>query len=302
MKTISVNSPAVRQRGFTLVEAIVVMVITGVLAGVMVLFIRQPVRNYANASARADMADAADLALRRMVRELHSALPNSVRLTVSGGISLLEFIPTKAGGQYLDVSDNGNASSVPLSFTDANVKTFNVVGPMPAAPYAIAATTDYIVVYNLGPGYAGADAYVGSNRAKVSGVGINSVSLVANPFVPGAGVVANASPGHRFQVVTSPVTFRCTDNVSGGGTLTRYTGYGFNGAQIDPAALPASSGVTGALLAKGVLACSFSVDQAANRHSGLIGLSIALARSGAGTANDLETMTLTHQIHTDNTP
>jgi prepilin-type N-terminal cleavage/methylation domain-containing protein len=69
------------QRGFTLVEAIIVMVLTGVLAGVMVLFIRQPVQNYVDAAGRAGLTDTADLALRRMARELRSALPNSIRTT-----------------------------------------------------------------------------------------------------------------------------------------------------------------------------------------------------------------------------
>jgi prepilin-type N-terminal cleavage/methylation domain-containing protein len=51
---------AARQHGFTLIETIVVMMITAILAGIMVLFIRRPVQNYVDNAARADMADVAD--------------------------------------------------------------------------------------------------------------------------------------------------------------------------------------------------------------------------------------------------
>jgi MSHA biogenesis protein MshO len=285
------------QRGFTLVEAIVVMVITGILSGIMVLFIRQPVKNYADAAGRADMSDTADLALRRMSRELHSALPNSIRVTVSGGVSLLEFIPTYAGGQYVAVEDN--VGGLPLKFSSATTQ-FDVAGPMPVAPYTIA-DKDYIVVYNLGLGTSvpETDAYQGGNRAQVDGdqvAGSTKVTLKNSPTftVP--------SPGHRFQVARQPVTFRCQNNASGTGTLMRYWNYGFLSIQVDPSTL-ASGTMQSAMMANNVLACDFSVSQPANQRSGLIGMTIALARPNNGSGgNGLETLTLSDQIHVDNTP
>jgi MSHA biogenesis protein MshO len=288
------------QRGFTLVEAIVVMVITGILSGIMVLFIRQPVKNYADAAGRADMSDTADLALRRMARELHSALPNSLRLSVIGGVSLLEFIPSYAGGQYVAVEDNINPvpNGLPLKFSNS-ATSFNVVGPMPPAPYPMV-ERDYIVVYNLGLGASvpETDAYQGGNRAQISaspnGISGTRITLDSNPFtVP--------SPGHRFQVAKQPVTFRCQNNASGTGTLMRYWNYGFQGAQADPSTLGSFSS---AMMANNVLACDFTISQPANQRSGLVGLTIALARSdtGNGTANGLETLTLSAQVHVDNTP
>lgn len=284
------------QRGFTLVEAIVVMVITGILAGIMVLFIRQPVRNYVDAAARADLSESADLALRRMARELHSAVPNSVRLLSAGGALYLEFIPSKAGGLYLAVEDN--VPGDPLSFTDPAKTTFDIVGTVPSAPYAIAAN-DFIVIYNLGSDIVDADAYAGGNRARVQQIAGAKVTLVANPFTAAAanGRVPNTSPDHRFQVAGTPVTFRCQGNVSGSGTLRRFAGYGF-----PPAATPQQTVPTGAgaLMANNVLGCEFVVTAAANQQSALIGMSIALARINPSGA--LETVTLSHQIHVDNTP
>jgi MSHA biogenesis protein MshO len=294
MKT-AVQRSRIRQRGFTLVEAIVVMVITGILSGIMVLFIRQPVKSYADAAGRADMSDTADLALRRMSRELHSALPNSIRVTVAGGVSLLEFIPTYAGGQYIAVEDN--VGGLPLKFSSATTQ-FDVAGPMPVAPYTIV-DKDYIVVYNLGLGASvpETDAYQGGNRAQVignQGPG-STITLSSHTFtVP--------SPGHRFQVARQPVTFRCQNNANGTGTLTRYWNYDFPSNQVDPSTL-ASATMRSAMMANNVLACDFSVSQPANQRSGLVGMTIALARPNTGGGgNGLETLTLSDQIHVDNTP
>lgn len=280
------------QHGFTLVEAIVVMVITGILAGIMVLFISRPVNNYVDSAARADLGDTADLALRRMARELRAAVPNSVRLSVVDGVSYLEFIPTRAGGRYLgddETIDTARAPAAqPLSFSDASRTSFTVVGVVPAI-----AAGDAIVIYNLGPGFPGADAYAGGNRATVSAVSGSLVTLANNPYAQAA--TPNASPGKRFQVVQQPVTFRCEGRAGARGTLRRITGYGFQQAQ------PVNADATaGALLADNVLACNFSVDSNANLQSALVGMNLALARASAG--GSLQTVALTHQIHVDNTP
>ena len=71
------------QRGFTLVEMIVVIVITGIIAGVVAIFLRAPVQGYVDSARRAEMTDIADTALRRIGRDLRTAVPNSVRVPCS---------------------------------------------------------------------------------------------------------------------------------------------------------------------------------------------------------------------------
>jgi MSHA biogenesis protein MshO len=291
-----------RNQGFTLVEAIVVLVLTGILAGVTVLFIRRPVQAYVDSAARAEMTDVAEIALRRMSRELHGALPNSIRFTVINNVSYLEFIPTKAGGIYLSVNDSVDPSKnvIPLDFVGAGT-SFDIVGPVPVAPYAIAAG-DSIVVYNLGTGFTNSDAYAQTpgNRATVTGIAGTRVSYSGpNPFAIGG--YASNSPRHRFAVATSPVTFACANNATTGrGTLTRFWNYGFMPNQGNPAT---QSSFNSALMAANVYGCQFSVQQAANQQTALVGLAIALARPNPEVAtNALETVTLVQQIHVDNTP
>ena len=52
--------------GFTLVEAIIVIVITGILAAIVAVFIRAPVDGYFDSVRRAELTDTADVALRRL--------------------------------------------------------------------------------------------------------------------------------------------------------------------------------------------------------------------------------------------
>lgn len=269
------------QRGFTLIEAVVAIVITGIVAAMVSMFIRVPVQQYMDAEARVAITDVADTAMRRMGRDLRLALPNSVRVDATG--KYIEFLLTSGGGRYLAEEDSPAAGNI-LDFTDASKKTFDVLGPLPAI-----AAGNSIVVYNLGSGISPADAYCVSatgcnNRAVVDSVAAPTVTLLSNPF--GAQTVKMTSPNRRFQVVTGPVSYGCS-----GGTLTRYSGYAIAAAQST------SPGGTTSVLATRVTDCTFSYTPLANQRSALIGLWIKLQNS----AGD-EWITLFHQVHVDNSP
>ena len=70
-----------QQCGFTLIEMIVVIVITGIIAGIVAVFLRAPVQGYMDSARRAELTDIADTALRRMARDVRTAVPNSVRFS-----------------------------------------------------------------------------------------------------------------------------------------------------------------------------------------------------------------------------
>ncbi|MES2297880.1 MAG: prepilin-type N-terminal cleavage/methylation domain-containing protein [Pseudomonadota bacterium] len=287
------------QAGFTLVEAVIVIVIIGILGAVVAVFIQLPVKSYSDARARADLTDSGDLALRRMARDIRLALPNSVRVTSgANGAQYLELLLTKSGGRYLSIDDpdTGVAGASVLDFVNSAQTTFSIVGAAPVGTQAIT-TSDSIVVYNLGPGLTPADAYAtGGNRAQVSAVnvvnGLTRITLANNPF---ARAEPMASPTNRFQVVSSPVTYYCSPNGAGGtGSITRYWNYTITLAQPTPPADGSSS-----LLTNKVSACTFSYAALANLNTGLVGLNITLTDPAPSDAGNV---TLVHQIHVDNTP
>jgi MSHA biogenesis protein MshO len=284
------------QDGFTLVEAIVVIVITGIIAGIVAIFIRLPVQGYVDSVARAQLTDVADSALRRIARDVRLALPNSVRVSPDG--KYLELLLTKTGGRYLAQEDNPAGGNI-LNFDDSTKTTFDVVGAMPSAPQNIV-VGDYIVVYNLSYTDAPSDAYAdcsapaSCNIARITGIAGNTLTLASNPFAKQT--VQMKSPTMRFQVVTTPVTYFCD---SSSGTLTRYWGYSILPTQPISAATLTGAGATSAKLATNVAGCVFSNTILANMNSGLVGLTITLSDPNNTSAG---TVVLSHQVHVDNTP
>lgn len=269
------NTVSRAQRGFTLVEAVMVIALTGIVAAMVAVFIREPVQGYFDTVRRAELTDVADTAARRIARDLHLALPNSVR---SSGPLAIEFLRTRTGGRYR--AELGTGGEDVLDFTAADT-SFEVLGP----PLTFAAG-DQIVVYNLG--IPGADAYEGNsasthNRRAYAG----SVGTVGNVTISSANALPFASPGRRFQVVDSPVSYICD---LGAGTLRRYSGYPISATQATPPV-----GGTNALLAENVSACSFTYQSGVTQRTGLVAIQLAVTQDG-------ETVSLHHEVHVSNVP
>jgi MSHA biogenesis protein MshO len=295
--------------GFTLVEAIVAIVILGILAGIVAVFIRAPILGYRDSVERAEVTDQADLALRRMARDIRLALPNSVR--VNGDGSALELLQTRSGARYLSAED-GVGDALALSFENPASRTFTAIG-MPAS-FGRVHSGDFVVVYNLGPGFAPANAYQlttgtdGGNIAQVDGEPVYAsqvlpgqtaetptvaITLDHNPFARQD--IAMQSPQQRFQVVSGPVSFYCQARDDGTLDLWRAWGYGIT---LDQPVPPA--GGQRALVASRLTRCAglFSYATAAAQRTGLVGIDLQLrTRNAADPA-----IRLVHQVHVDNTP
>jgi MSHA biogenesis protein MshO len=264
-----IRFPYRRQAGFTLVEAIVVIVITGIVAGMVAVFVRVPVESYMQAEARADLSDAADLALRRMSRELRLAVPNSVGV-YNGGQSI-QFVLTRTGGRYIDVNDNPPAALLPLDFTNGAAQ-FDMVGAAPTGRQAIVAG-DYIVIGNLGS--VPADVYAfgagADNVSQVAAVNGSRITLAQNRFA------TTQSPGNAFQVAMGTVTYVCTPAANGTGTLTRY----FTRSLVQGVANVAQLG-TAAVLTNMVAGCVFRSDPIAGQNAGTLMTMALTLRQASG--------------------
>jgi MSHA biogenesis protein MshO len=281
-----------RQRGFTLVELIVVMVIIGIIAGVLVLQLRPAMQSYLAIRQRANLTSQADAALRRIIGEVHAAVPNSLRYSLeSQQTQCIEFVPTKAGGRYrmaqdyTDVNQPKGAALVP----GVPVTTFDTLTDVDTASVV---HDDRVVVGNVNRD----DVYAGTNVGLVDKVGGGTAGVARNTITLQAPTTFPAGyEGGRFLVVPNAeraVTYTCTMPTSGGtGTIVRVTGY-------TPNAAPWKTCPTGpAILVAKVSDCSFLYHESegATQQSGYLQLRLGL------TDGD-ESVKLTMGAHVENVP
>lgn len=297
-----------RQRGFTLVEAIMVIAIAGVIAGMVAVFLKTPVDSYLDAARRAELTDIADTALRRMTRDIRLALPNSVRHAADGSDQCLELIPTKIGGRYRAAADaSGNGNVLDFTAIDTGFEMLWLNSALPAADRI--ERSDVVVVYN--DGSASGNAYSGANGVLVTSVCETSAGcptvLANSTAISLVGTMAGApfngkqfpaeSPASRFQVIPKAehvVAYRCD-----GGALYRYSRQ-LTAAWAQPATCAAMvAGASQATLATRVAACSLSYQPPGSGtgqgRNGIVSMTLELSESG-------ESVRLYHQMHVDNTP
>jgi MSHA biogenesis protein MshO len=269
------------QRGVTLIEMIVAIVIGGILIAMVGMFIRNQVQSYSDVAARTELADAAQSAVQRITYDLQNALPNSVRTTGN----FLEFVPITDAGRYR--AQKGAAGDDELDFTSTTDGSFNVLGP----PVMVNAN-DQLVIFNLG--IPGADVYAGTNRRVIS----SAAGALSNITYAGAQFPL-ASPTNRFQVVGGPVTLECAANaaVPESGTITRRWCYAY--ADPQPTAFATAytgcAAVKSAIVVSGVSACSMNYTPAALQRNGMVSVAITLTKNG-------ENVSLLHQAAIINTP
>jgi len=201
------------QRGFSLVEMVIVITLIGILASVLANIIRGPMQSLIVVQERSRLVDMLDTALVRMSREIRLALPYSIRVS---GTNAIEFLRTLDGGRYREQAagrlDFGVASSTftVLNTLDnpANIQTGT------ASTGCLNGTADCLVVYNIGQpttvaaatsGGTSANAYLGANVnfegniATISAALANSLSF-NNSDVAGWSFGVT-SPNQRFHIV-----------------------------------------------------------------------------------------------------
>ncbi len=300
--------------GFTLVEVIMVIVITGIVASFVGVFIKGAIDAYVDSARRAELSDVADTTLRRLTRDIHLALPNSVRNPADGSDQCVEFMPTKIGARYRAAKDGAGAGDeFDFSVVDSSFDMFWLNSTLPATMKMVAG--DVVVVYNDGSGKAdctgtvaggtaGGIAYCGYNAIQVASVTPEGASTTPVAFV-GTGTAApfnakqlpGASPYYRFQVIPKDehvVAYACS-----GGALYRYSRK-LSSAWTAPATCAAMiSGASAATLAENVSPCSFKYEPPGSSTglsmNGVLQISLTMTQAG-------ESVKLYHQVHVDNTP
>ena len=304
--------PRAGASGFTLVELIVVIVLSGIVAAFVARNIARPLLGFVDVSRRAELVDTGDTAISRIIRESRLALPNSIR--VQGGVAL-EFLRTRSGGRYrrLDIPGGGEN---PLDFVAPDT-SFDVLGQLNNFGVICAATTancgasvasttacmastaqDCLVIYNTGQpadcsllAAGRSNAYCGDN---VAGIDIADTATATMTFAFDSATenFPLPSPNQRFHVVDTPVTYLCN---LGTAQLLRFDGYPIAATQPTIAAPPAT---VGRVVADKITGCEFVYDPGNSSRAAILSVRLTLADSDALS----ESITLFQQAHVPNVP
>jgi MSHA biogenesis protein MshO len=288
--------------GATLIELVVALTISAILAGALTSFMRKPMTAFSDARARAQLVDAADSALGRMKREVRLALPNSVR--ISADTRTLEVLHTVEGVRYRKgpgVNPAGptdhSAASDWLDFASADSQ-WNVLGRFNTLTfsYGTALSSAYRIAIYPTSSAVWSEAAAGTSPGTITPAG-DLVTIMNDGDEDQIGLTsafrfAFASPRQRMFLIDGPVTFQCD---LAAGTLTRYSGYVPTAAQPTNTAAAPLVAASSALLANGVSSCAFRYDAGVGTRASLVSLSLGLT-SGS------EVVTLLEQTHVENAP
>lgn len=295
------QQPCLRQhteRGFTLVELIVVIVVIGALAAMGAAFISKPIEGYVDLARRAELVDAGEHALRLMQRDIRNALPNSLRIKAEGNGNgmVLELIPIIDAGRYRQYSGGG------VGHADCRLQ-FNKLDDSFASTSDLGediSTDHYVVISNWTSTDPLANAYVGDNRTDIT----DPVEFDSPTCTGTAGYLPEdrlqiqdkkfpfTSDRQRFYVVDTPVTYLCNTSE---GTLTQHTGYDFVEDQNGVDTVGELG--TGALVTRHLTGCKITYDPGAPERGGLVTLNLTLTDPSSS-----EQVRLLHQVHVDNAP
>jgi len=282
--------------GFTLLELVIVMAVTAIVAVFMVFFLATPVESYFAQTRRADLVDSADRILRNVGSDVRSALPNSIRESAAGGVVALELLSTSGVARYYAAGDKQYlggaqqlAEELSIGAPDQSFYTLGLFAPGSAGSYLAIDNQVPPLAYTGGAGVMTPPLTV----FQVNAVGATGEDRVQFPAAPGMNF-ANASPTHSVFVVSSPVSYLCDTNAQ---TLERYTGYTPAAAQPTTNAQLAAAGATASLIAQNVSACSVTLVPApvSGKFNQLLILDITLSNSG-------EILQVFHEVATEYLP
>jgi MSHA biogenesis protein MshO len=276
----------------TLIELVIVIVLSAIVVSFMAMFIVQPVDAFMMQKQRAQLSDAADGALRMLSRDLRAALPNSVRTASSGTVVAIEMLATVDGARYQDNGPLAN-SALWLDFSQAD-GGFSTTVPFSEVTLPYSSTTSYLAIYNIG--ITGANAYALANVITPAGTTITiSAGATANAqlvtFSPSF-QFSFGSPEKRVYLVSGPVSYLCDTSV---GLLTRYSGYSILATQPTSAATLTGAGATAGVVASNVAGCQFTYTAGTSQRVAMASLLLQLS-------NGAQQVQLLEQAHLVNAP
>lgn len=281
------SSPTDAERGFTLVEMIISLVVMGIIAMVMIPLLQMPMTGYLDAQRRVELQAQVDLIRRKLGDDLASAVPGSLRVRQVGGVNYLEFLQFKAVGRYRSLQTSPVTTDYCTAAADATCSRdafkpscaetcFTSLGTL--APATTPAVGNYITVMPSTGAVTPNTAYTTTGTSPTA-------RITATGAVPGGFGLRFAShtfgsdhPQKRFYLIQQPVSYVCTP-IAGAttGTLVKRWGYALAAAQ--PTAFPGGTS-TATLSTRVFNSCVFNLSTAVTAPQNLrqtVSLQIQLA-------------------------
>lgn len=205
-------------KGFTLVELILVIIILGIMSVGIAGFITLTTQTYINVSERDELLANARFVVERLNREIRNALPNSIRIKNDTISQCIEFTPIIASTTYTDIPVAPEPASDALSvipFQGEDENDYQCDG----------FCLDAVTVYPL----FSIDVY--SNQFDGAGkvFGVKTVAQTTSDewtltLDRTSGVLFDDdSPTQRLYIIRRPVSYCVKDNA-----IVRYADYGYS--------------------------------------------------------------------------
>lgn len=270
-------------RGFTLVELVMVILLLGIMATFSSQFIGIGTQIYGDASGREQLMSDARFAMERLNRELRDAVPGSERIETLDGAwvdagACLRFWPISASSRYLALNNGMSGDSATLELVMATPAS--AANPLSTDATAVR-KDDHLIVFpvpdkNAGSLTAGCD--YGRCVARVAEV-LTPVSGVQTIRYARSEHLAGLSPGSRVYFANQQVRY-CV----AGRTITRAS-----------AAIGAPLPAQGVLMADSLRIGAFYRETTAFNAEGEFGMRFVFERKG-------ESVTFNHKIGVLNVP
>lgn len=288
------------QRGFSLLELIVVVVLLGVLGSLGGLLIIKPIEAYDDQVRRQQLVDQGEMALRQIARDVRRALPNSLRATNVGSGWAIEMVNTIDGARYRDQAGTGFLNPADrLEFIPLGDSSFNILGSFSTLVPGTLASNQRLVIYSTAGNAIYADAANNANPGIMTPSTTTVTLSLNNPggvdpeqqvSLSAAHRFALQSPQQRLFVVDGPISYLCNPAT---GQLTRYAGYNYRSSQ--PTTAADFSGGNSGLVVSQLNSCDATYQAGTSQRAGVLTVSIEIEDSG-------ESINLLHQIHVINVP
>ncbi|TYK67151.1 PilW family protein [Colwellia echini] len=271
-------------KGFTLLEMILVIIILGIMGAGISGFITLSTQTYLNATNRDELVGNARFVIERLNRELRNALPNSIRIKdYNGGQSqCLQFTPIAASTVYSDIPVAPEVASETLTVIPFN----NAIGNSYQCDDNDSDSENHcdglVTVYPL----TNDDIYQGHND--ITGKTFLFEKVAATDITLENAVHFNEdSPTQRLYLINNQVSYCATS-----GFIYRYEEPITIGDQVTP---PASNNAMVKMAGYLNNNLPFNYQPATLKRNAVVQIHLAFAK------ND-ESYVFNHEIHINNVP